>query len=301
MIRPPSGPALTPGVPSVETRAKHARLEDWFRRAGSVAVAYSGGADSALVLKVAHDVLGERSVGVTAVSASLARAEREEAAATAAAIGARHLWIESHEVEDPRYRENTSTRCYYCKSDVYARILAFAEREGFAAVVDGTNVDDLSDQRPGRIAARERGVRSPLAETGLTKQEVRLLSRALGLPTWDKPAAACLSSRVPHGTGVTSELLGRIERGEDLLRAIGLRQFRLRHHDAIARIEVEPADLALVLAHRESLAAALKGLGYAFVTLDLEGFRSGSLNAANHDPAGPMLLGGGGVAYGERS
>jgi uncharacterized protein len=278
MNPPLRDPVLAPDRPSPETLAKHAALEDWFRHAGGVAVAYSGGADSAFVLKVAHDVLGERSVGVTAVSASLPRAEREGAAATAAAIGARHVLIESHEVEDPRYRENTSARCYYCKSDVYTRILAFAEREGFAVVADGTNVDDLSDHRPGRIAARERGVRSPLAETGLGKEEVRSLSRALGLPTWDKPAAACLSSRVPHGIAVTSGLLGRIERGEELLRAIGLRQFRLRHHESIARIEVEPADLAHVLAHREALVVELKKLGYAFVTIDLEGFRSGSLN-----------------------
>lgn len=263
-----------------QLNVKYQRLRSWFEEAGSVLVAYSGGTDSALVLKVAHDVLGPRCVAVTASSASLPRAELDQATAAAKEIGARHVIIESREVEDPRYRENTEIRCYFCKSDVYDRLVSYASEHGYTIVADGTNADDLEGHRPGLKAARERGVKSPLSEVGLTKDEIREISRALGLSTWDKPAAACLSSRIPYGTSVSPDLLRRVEEGEAVLRRLGIRQIRLRHHGVVARIEVEPSDFGKVLEHREEIARALRPLGYRYVTLDLEGFRSGSLNAS---------------------
>lgn len=254
------------------------RLRAWFREAGSAVIAYSGGTDSAFVLKVAHDELGQRVAGVTAASASLARAELEDAMRVATLIGARHEVIQSSELDDPRYRENSPARCYFCKSECYDLLTAFARDHGYALVADGTNADDLGDFRPGRDAARERGVRSPLVEVGMTKREIRELSRELGLPTWDKPAAACLSSRIPHGTPVTPEVLSMIERAEVAVRRHGIRQLRVRHHDTIARIEVDPSDFALLIACREEVAKDLKRIGYTFVTFDIEGFRSGSLS-----------------------
>ncbi len=261
------------------------RLRAWFEELGSAAVAYSGGTDSAFVLKVAHDALGERAVGVTAASASLARAELEDARSLAARIGARHVILQSGELDDPRYRENTTARCYFCKSECYALLSRYARDHGYAVVVDGTNADDLSDFRPGREAAKEKGVRSPLVELALTKREIRELSRTLGLPTWDKPAAACLSSRVPHGTAVTPEVLSMIERAEVAVRRHGIRQLRVRHHDAIARIEVDPSDFDRLLACRSEIIAELRAIGYRFVTLDLEGFRSGSLSGGKRPSA----------------
>ncbi|MDM7916681.1 MAG: ATP-dependent sacrificial sulfur transferase LarE [Candidatus Eisenbacteria bacterium] len=257
---------------------RYQRLRAWLEEAGSVVVAFSGGTDSALVLKVAHDVLGEKAIGVTASSPSLPKSELEEARSLAREIGARHEVIESHEMDDPRYRENTSARCYFCKGDLYGRLVPYAEQRGYAWIVDGTNLDDTGDHRPGRQAASEHGVRSPLLEAGLTKQDVRDLSRALGLRTWDKPAAACLSSRIPHGIAVQPELLARIEQAESFVRSFGIRQLRVRHHGAVARIEIDPADFPILLEHRALVAEKLKSLGYRFVSLDIEGFRSGSLN-----------------------
>jgi uncharacterized protein len=255
------------------------RLRAWFADAGSVVVAYSGGTDSAFLLKVAHDVLGESAVGVTASSPSLPRADLEEAIELAIEIGARHVLIESHEVEDPHYRENTERRCYYCKSDAYDRIIAWAEDRHFGAVVDGTNTDDLGDVRPGREAARERGVRSPLVEVGMTKEEIRSLSREMGLRTWDKPSGACLSSRVPTGIEISPELLATIEKAEAAVRRLsGVRQLRVRHHGKVARIEIDADEFGRLLEKREEIARELRALGYSFVTLDVEGFRSGSLS-----------------------
>lgn len=270
------GSRLTP-----ETEAKWRKLADWFRETGSAVVAFSGGTDSALVLKVAHDTLGGRAVALTAASESLPAAELDEARALATEIGATHHVIRSRETEDPRYIENTSSRCYFCKTDVYDRITAFATENGFACVVDGTNVDDLSDFRPGTRAAREHGVRSPLQDAGFTKAEIRELSRHLGLATWDKPAAACLSSRIPHGTPVTPVLLGKVERAEAVLRRLGIGQLRVRHHDTVARIEVEPEQFDIILRNRAAIVEELGRIGYAFVSLDLAGFRSGSLSASS--------------------
>ncbi len=248
----------------------------------SVAVAYSGGTDSTLLLKVAYDVLGrERVVALTAVSPSQPAVEREEACNLAREIGVRHVLIETHEMEDAHYIENTPERCYFCKRVILESLTRYAQREGFAVVVDGANADDLHDHRPGTRAAREWGVRSPLQEIGLSKSEIRTIARTLGLPNWDKPSAACLASRVPYGTPITVELLQRIEQAEAFLRQIGVRQLRVRHHGVLARIEVEPNDFLMIMDHRTEIIQRLQSLGYIYVTLDLAGFRSGSMNDAN--------------------
>ncbi len=244
----------------------------------SVAVAYSGGVDSTLLLKVAHDCLGDKAVALTAVSASLPADERAEAEAIIRQIGARYTPIDTQETSDPRYLANTPNRCFFCKSEVYNELVDFAQSEGYAYVVDGTNADDVGDHRPGRQAARRHGVRSPLQEVGLGKDEIRALARELGLPNWDKPAAACLSSRIPYGTPISLQTLSQVEQAELFLKRMGFQQLRVRHHDQIARIEVPVEDMAEVLAYRREIVAELKAAGYAYVTLDLAGFRSGSMN-----------------------
>ncbi len=245
---------------------------------GSVAVAYSGGVDSSLLLKIAHDCLGDRAAGITAVSPSVPAHELATAQEVARHIGARHFVIESHELEDEQYLTNSPQRCYFCKNATYSELIPFAQAHGYRYVVDGNNLDDLGDHRPGQRAARERGVRSPLQEAGFTKTEIRTLARQLGLPNWDMPSAACLSSRVPYGTRISVPILSQVERAELALRRLGLRQVRVRHHDQVARIEVLPEDFPTVLAHREVLVNEFKTLGYTFVALDLAGFRSGSMN-----------------------
>jgi uncharacterized protein len=259
---------------------KLTRLINLLKDMQSVVVAYSGGIDSTFLLKVAHDTLGESAVGVTAVSASLPAYERDEAEDLARQIGARHVFIESHETEDPNYLQNSPNRCYFCKTDVYSRLIDYARQNLFQVVVDGTNLDDTGDHRPGRQAARERGVRSPLQEAGLTKGDIRDLARQMGLPNWDKPSAACISSRIPYGTTITIESLSQVAQAELVLRRLGFRQLRVRHHDQVARIEVEPQDFAQVVDQRDSIVSSLKKLGYHYVTLDLAGFRSGSMNEA---------------------
>jgi uncharacterized protein len=246
---------------------------------GNVAVAFSGGTDSTLLLKLACDTLGaDRVLALTAVSPSQPAAERATAEALTREIGVRHLLIETHELEDDNYAANPPERCYVCKRIILERLTARARSEGFDAVVDGSNSDDRDDYRPGARAARELGVRSPLQEAGLTKAAIRALARSLGLPNWNKPSAACLASRVPYGTPITTELLARIEQAEEGLRRLGIRQVRVRHHGALARVEVEPEDFACLLEHREAVVQHLRALGYTYITLDLAGFRSGSLN-----------------------
>ena len=254
------------------------RLRNLLGEFERVAVAYSGGVDSTLVLKVAHDVLGDNVLAVTAVSASMPHYERSAAEDVAREIGVRVAWVQTHEVGDERYIANPPNRCYFCKTDVYDELLKAAAREGFALLLDGTNADDVGDVRPGRKAAREHGVRSPLQEVGFTKEEIRLAARELGLPNWNLPSAPCLSSRVPYGTRITPEVLGQIGRGEWVLRERGFREVRVRHHGNVARLEVPISDFERVLAMREEIVAALKDAGYTFVALDLSGLKSGSLN-----------------------
>jgi uncharacterized protein len=261
-----------------EADVKLARLQDILTEMGSVLVAYSGGVDSVLLLKVATMTLGERAVGAIGVSASLAEDEYKEALAIAEHIGARVVEVTTEEFNDPNYVANPPNRCYFCKAELYTKLRPLAEQLGLAWVADGTNVDDLGDYRPGLQAANEQNVRHPLQEAGLTKAEIRQLSLKFALPTWDKPALPCLSSRLPYGTLITVESLSQVERGERLLRRLGFREMRVRHHGDVARIEVEASEMKRLWQLREEIVAEFKRIGYAYVTLDLQGFRRGSLN-----------------------
>jgi uncharacterized protein len=275
-------------------RADHAssKLDELRRQLagmGSVLVCYSGGIDSALVLAVAHEVLGEKAVGMTAVSPSLAPFEREEAIAVARQIGARHELVESREIDDPSYVANHTDRCFHCKSELY-RLSSEKQKEwAIDAVVNGTNVDDLGDYRPGLEAAKLAGVRSPLVELGFTKSDVRASAASLGLSIWDKPAAACLSSRIPYGSKVTRERLAQIGALEEEIHRLGLRQVRVRWHaltgdgektkdGAMARVEVAKDELTKAFEARDAIVAAGKRFGFAYTTLDLQGYRTGSHN-----------------------
>ncbi len=246
----------------------------------SVIVAYSGGVDSAFLAAAAHSTLGPKALAVTAKSPSLAPTELEDAVALAKRLQLAHRVIETAEVEREDYRANNPNRCYFCKDELYTHLSRLASDEGFAWAANGTNVDDLGDFRPGLNAAGQYKVRSPMVEAGLTKAEIRTLSKEMGLPTWDKPAQACLSSRIPYGTPVSTEALERIAKAETFLHDLGLRQLRVRHHDTVARIEVEPKDFPLLIdaAVRKRIVDYFQSIGYAYVALDLKGFRSGSLN-----------------------
>ncbi len=271
---------VKPETHSGEIPEKLQRLRGILRDCGSVLVAYSGGVDSALVMTVAHQELGEDALACIGVSPSYPAREMRDAVKLAEELAVPYKLVNTEEYLDENYAANPTNRCYYCKSELHNRLKQILVQEEWGAVVDGTNTNDLGDVRPGITAARERGVRSPLVEAGISKVEVRQIAHLLGLPVWDKPAMACLSSRVPHGTPITPELLKQIEGAEDVLVDLGFRQFRVRHHDQIARIEIPPEDFPHAIQHHAQIVAGIQASGYRFVTLDLAGFRSGSLNGS---------------------
>ncbi|MEH2043752.1 ATP-dependent sacrificial sulfur transferase LarE [Nostoc sp.] len=259
---------------------KFEQLRALFREMEQALIAYSGGVDSTLVAKIAYDVLGDRALAVTAVSPSLLPEELEDAKIQAATIGIPHKIVQTHEMENPNYTSNPVNRCYFCKSELHDTLKPLALQLGYPYVVDGVNADDLHDYRPGIQAAKERGARSPLAEVGVTKVEVRQLSQQLGLPWWDKPAQPCLSSRFPYGEEITVAKLQRVGRGEIYLRKLGWQNLRVRSEGDTARIELPPEQIKeFVLTNDlQKLVSAFQDFGFIYVTLDLEGYRSGKLN-----------------------
>ena len=262
--------------------AKEDRLRELFRTLESVIVAYSGGVDSSYVAYVANAELGSRAVCITGQSASLPAYQNEQIDRVVKDFGFSHEIIRTDELEHPGYRANNSDRCYFCKDELYGKLESLARTRGIDYIVDGSTMDDLDDFRPGRQAAKQHAVRSPLIEVGLNKDEVRELSRRAMLPTWDKPASPCLSSRIAYGTTVTIERLQKVDRGEEILREFGFREFRVRHHDTLVRLEISPAEMDRALRKEviDQLAARFRELGFKYVTLDLHGFRSGSMNEA---------------------
>ncbi len=259
---------------------KYKKLQDLIRGYGKLLVAYSGGVDSTFLLKVAADVLGGNALGIIGVSPSLPRRELEEALEIARKFRLPCHQLRTEEMEDENYARNPANRCYYCKRELFGKMVAYARRHGYPFIADGTNFDDTGDYRPGQEAARELQVVSPLKDAGLGKTDIRRISHSLGLPTWDKPAYACLSSRFPTGLPITEQALRQVEQAEDVLFALGFRQLRVRHHRQIARIEVGSEEIARFLNPevRREVAERLREIGYQFVTLDLAGYRQGSLN-----------------------
>ena len=272
-------PGMTPS-PNIVSE-KHDRLRKILREMESVLAAYSGGVDSTFLLKVARDVLGDRAVAVIASSEIYPPGEIEAAENLARNIGARLISIHTDERQNHDFTRNAPDRCYHCKTELFGKLKRIAAEEGLGCVVHGANADDLEDYRPGQKAAEELGIRAPLQEAGFTKSEIRELSRQLGLSNWDKPSLACLASRIPYGTPIAAETLRQIGEAEKLLRELGFRQVRVRHHGSIARIEIEPEELSRLLETnlRKKIVERLKELGYLYVTVDIEGYRTGSMNA----------------------
>ncbi len=263
---------------SPETAAKYQALAEMVRGFGSVLISYSGGVDSTLLVKVAHDVLGDRAVAATGLSQTYADEEMTEASDIAREMGIEHIMVTTMELTDPRYADNTHQRCFFCKTELYGRLVQVAQERGLAFVLDGTNADDLGDFRPGIRAARELEVRSPLADVGLTKTEIREISETLGLRTWDKPAVACLSSRFAYGDPITVEKLRKVASAESAVKKLGFRGFRVRHHNDVARLEIRPEDRIEAVERADELTEAVRSAGYLHVALDLQGYRAGSQN-----------------------
>lgn len=278
VIQPGSSPPPAADLSAAALAAKLARLKAVIGRYPSAVVAFSAGVDSTFLIAVAGEVLGQRLLAVTGESESYMPEELAEARHYAAAFGVAHRVIPTRELTDPHFAVNRPDRCYWCKQELFGKLTEIARAEGYAAVFDGTITDDLGDHRPGRRAATELAVVSPLVEAGLCKAEIRALSRQLGLPTAEKPAMACLSSRFAYGDPITAAKLAQVAEAERVLRRLGFRQMRVRHHDTVARLEVGPEEMARALALRQKLTAGIKAAGYTYVALDLDGYRTGAMN-----------------------